>query len=232
MNGEKTKKTNLSDRRILGINLIPKPLYGRNLRATIGQYRWRKLRRTLFANNLELRCETCGAIVEGPALLSAHEEWLYVTSKKPAVARLQNIRLICRPCHGCEHFGLTLILLQKGFLTWSQVEETIRHYCDVNRVSLVAFRRDLKRASTLWKKRSRRKWRVDFRNYSGLIEEKVLWKERIPARLRLNTARDSEPTVTSIHVRRGRKPLFGCPMTNAERQARYRHFKNLSKHSA
>lgn len=158
--------------------------------------------------------------------VNAHEQWSYATSRTPAVAKLKGIRLVCRLCHGCEHFGRTMQLIRQGTLTLKIIDEVIRHYCKTNAVRIDDFRRDLERAVALWKERSERgDWTIDYGPYDALVAEKHAWTQRKPARLRLNPAVDSESPERLPYVKRGRKPMFGRAMTKAELKARYRYFK-------
>ena len=216
-------------RRVLEINLVPEPLHKKNLRKAIGQYRWRKLRQSLLVNNVDRRCQTCGNMVQVSSMLNAHEQWSYVTSSRPAIAKLQNIQLICRPCHGCVHFRHTHRQFRLGYITREQIDEIIRHYCKVNRVARNGFWRHFKKADTLWKQRSNRKWKIDWGQYAAVIDEKIAWSRRELAKLKLDRARDSEPVEPSPYPKRGRKPMFGRAMTGAETSARNRHFKKLRK---
>lgn len=207
----------------LQIRMIPKPLYGKNLRIAVGQYRWRKLRQSLLPNRLV--CECCGASVQMSSELNAHEEWAYSVRRNRSVAKLERISFQCVRCHGCEHFGRTLLLVRQGYLTSDQVEETIDHFCAVNRVSRRDFERHLQQAMKRWHVLSKRKrWTVDYGTFASVLAERQAWKNREPVKLRLHPARDSEIATPTPWPRRGRPPLFGRAMTKAEIRARHRYF--------
>src|SRR6202521_1089051 len=80
-------------RNALQIRLIPKPLFGKNLRTALGQHRWRKLRQSFLPASA--KCQICGNTVRHFSDLNAHEEWSYVTSSKPGVAKLKRISFVC-----------------------------------------------------------------------------------------------------------------------------------------
>ena len=126
-------------------------------------------------------------------MLDAHEKWSYVTSSRPAIAKLENILIICRLCHGCVHFRHTHLRLRLGYITWAQIEEIIRHYCNANRVSCDDFWDDFKKADKLWKLRSKQKWKINYGKYEAVIEEKVVSSRRKAAKLKLDRRTDSEP---------------------------------------
>lgn len=211
----------LRERR-LQISLVPRPLQRNNLRSAIGQYRWQKHRRSILPK--KLTCSTCNAKVKEPSQLHAHEEWAYMKRGKINIAKLTGISFQCPLCHGCHHIVLSFILLGP-----ERIHETIDHYCKVNRVSEATFHRDLTQAMAIWKKRSKLKWVIDYGLFSSLIAEREAWKNRARAKLRLDPAKDSEPTPRMPWPRRGRPPIFGRPMTPSEHRARYRYFKRMRR---
>jgi hypothetical protein len=209
--------------RRLQISMIPKPLYGKNLRVVLGQYRWRKLRQSLLNDNH--KCGVCETSVRNTSELNAHEEWSYIKRSKRSTARLNRISFHCNRCHGCEHFGRTLLMVKQGYLTWDQVDETIQHYCRVNRVSRNVFDLDLKKARAKWKRQSKLNWKIDYGQFASLIAEKRSRANRPRTKLRINPATDSEPAEAHLSIRRGPKPLFGRAMSGAERTKRARALK-------
>jgi hypothetical protein len=212
---------------VLSIQLVPARLSKKNLwsPSALGKYGWRKLRRRLLAGR-SLKCESCGSRAEK---LDAHERWAYQTSESPAVAKLKGITFLCGKCHGCVHFGRTVIMVREGYLTWDQVEETIKHYCRVNRVKRHDFERHLESAIKRRDRLSKLQWTVEYGPFSALVAERLARQNaratKEPVKLRLNPATDSEFVEPSPSPKRGRRPLFGRAMTPAEQTKRCRYLK-------
>src|SRR5262245_50157823 len=92
----------------LQIQLVPKRLWGRNLRSTfgIGKQRWVKLRSELLKAHGAC-CAICGAT----GSLHGHEVWDYRVRKTVGTAVLQGVEMICVDCHDIRHWGRTTELL-------------------------------------------------------------------------------------------------------------------------
>ena len=207
-------------RRRLSISPIPKPLWGKNLRSpsALGPNEWRKIRASLLVGH-NGKCESCN---NRASKWFAHEVWIYKTSTTPAIARLKRVSIHCVKCHACEHFPRTL-----KFGTRAQVVSAIKHFCRVNGVGRDGFDLHFSAAMSRWNRLSKLKWVVDYGPYSPLVAERLARPNKERAKLKLDPAKDSESGESTGFLRRGPKPLFGRPMTSAERQARYRHFKKL-----
>jgi hypothetical protein len=124
MNGYGGRRRGSRQKFLLSVNPIPRPLWGLNLRAALGRYRWRKLRRGIVAER-GLVCETCGEKIDEIRRINAHEAWSYDAAKTPAVARIDRITLDCWHCHACEHFPRTMLLAEKGALRADAISDTI-----------------------------------------------------------------------------------------------------------
>lgn len=167
---------------ILRVSLVPKPLHYINLRNAVGGHQWKKkLRPTLLDAQKELVCCICKAKTETPSDLKAHEKWSYDTSSTPAFARLEAITLICESCHRCDHFMNTVIQVEDGRYPPDAVDETVRHFCRVNKASNGVFERHLKEAIAENKRLSKLKWRISFGAYSHMVDDAGL--KRLEARI-------------------------------------------------
>jgi hypothetical protein len=95
----------------LRIELVPKPLWGQNLRSNrvgLGPYRWLALSRAVRA---ELgRCSICGSMKR----LQGHEVWKFREKQRSGVATLTRVNAICTVCHSVQHWGRTKMLIAGG----------------------------------------------------------------------------------------------------------------------
>jgi len=143
----------------LKIELIPRPLWGRNLRLS-DRPQWRVLRKKL-AGDSEPGCAICGK-PEGQ--LQGHEEWEYIERKKSGIARLRGVNLVCQDCHSIHHIGRTQRLLlgqgETGRIEWTRL---IAHFLRVNQCDGAAWAQHSRQAKADWERRSKIiNWTVDF----------------------------------------------------------------------
>ncbi len=165
----------------LVIRPVPSPLWYRNLRHELGDYRWGKLRAAIIAQR-GLNCEICGKTVAESKNIKAHEEWIYRVSDERGTAKLEKIVLCCWHCHHSEHFLLTLKLVDQGVLTERAINDTVAHFCRINGVNKKQFDEHLQQAKAKWYELSLKKWRVDWGLYRPLIQDyKARRKFEIPA---------------------------------------------------
>lgn len=150
------------------INLVPKPLHFRNLRKILTQTQWDKIRKQLIAEHGNT-CQVCKADVKK---VSAHEEWEYDTTSTPAVSRLTGITLSCWHCHAVEHFLNTGLLVQSGRLTQQALDDTMAHFCRLNRVGLNEFEAHLAEAYAEWERLNALEWVIDWGKYSDQVSER------------------------------------------------------------
>lgn len=183
------------------IQLVPLPLWERNMRAVLPKSQWSKLRKAVLERH-GLRCMTCGKGEESRKL-QAHEEWLYDESTEPATARLVTILLLCWHCHAVEHWGVTKNLVAQGHLTDRALTDTIEHFCRLNRVGVDDFIAHENQATELWQERSRREWRVDYGPFlewmAGAYSRDPLNDINWPAELGDFSGRDIPPSIDEFY---------------------------------
>jgi hypothetical protein len=150
---------------VLQITPVPKPLFNINLRSNLRRSEWAALRRPVIEDRGR-KCGTCGEAIKQSADIQAHEAWAYDTSVVPAAAKIREIVIQCRKCHGCEHFFRMLSLAKKGRVAGWQITDIIEHFCEVNGVGPDKFDEHAFVAWNEWKKLSALRWRVDLRPYS------------------------------------------------------------------
>lgn len=142
------------------IEMVPMSLWGANMRALTTQTEWRKLRLALL-DRQGVTCATCGKEETLPRRVYAHEEWEYDETTEPATARIVGVSLVCWHCHAVEHWGCTNAIATEHNLTRA-IEDTIAHFCRLNGATEDAFKAHAALAQQTWRRRSKRKWRVDY----------------------------------------------------------------------
>jgi len=150
------------------ISPVPLGLWGINLRKVMKQTQWRKIRANIIAER-GMKCETCDKALEQSRDVKAHEDWEYDTSKDPAVARLTKIILSCWHCHAIEHFGATKNMVAKGQLTQRAIDDTVAHFCKINKATVEEFENHHNEVFARWSEMNELNWVVDW----GLYSEEV-----------------------------------------------------------
>mgnify|MGYP001226687348 CR=1 FL=1 len=139
--------------RILGfklrIELVPSPLWYRNVRSEVDQETWDMLRKKVY-KDAGYRCQICGH----QGRMFCHEIWQY--DDKAHIQKLVGFEAICQWCHRVHHIGLAGIQLSR-----EEYNSLIRHFKRVNGCSYEDFvlARDL--AFELWEQRSEFEWSQD-----------------------------------------------------------------------
>lgn len=155
----------------LRLELIPEPLWGKNLRSNIvgiGPSRWRKLSRATRA--ALAKCAICG----GTDRLHGHEKWKFVERPRSGVAILVGVDAICTICHSIQHWGRIQQLVAIGIMTAADERRLIRHFMKVNKCTKVAFERHVLRSFRDWRMRSKKKWKIDWGKFQlAILEAKM-----------------------------------------------------------
>lgn len=141
--------------------IVPKPLYGRNLRKLFPN-QWRsQIRPGVFARTD--RCYICNA-----GALYAHEIWAY--DDKRLVQRLVSVEPICELCHLFKHMGRTDKLRQEGVISQLKFKRVVAHGLKINRLE-GSFTLELYVAEhqALWKWRDRQTWKQNLGPYQHLV---------------------------------------------------------------
>jgi hypothetical protein len=142
------------------IEPIPAPLWGQSLSQLLPKSRWRKLRGRALAEGLV--CARCGKMEAESKRLNLHEVWRYDTDRSPAVARLTGLELLCKNCHGCEHFGRLASMAEAGHLAPEIIAKVIDHFCRENGLTRADFRRHHAETMAVWDKHNERDWAIDW----------------------------------------------------------------------
>lgn len=132
----------------LGINLIPKTAWFKNLRSEFPKKTWDALRKDCY-QKADYICEICGGKGKDWPV-ECHEIWDF---NKPGIQKLVRLIALCPLCHQCQHPGLAQI---RG-----QFESCIQHYMKVNKVSREKAEQDFNAAFKEWRERNKIQWKLD-----------------------------------------------------------------------
>ena len=135
--------------------LVPRPLWGVNLRKYLTAAEWKDCQRV--SRLVGPGCQECGDM---DSALHCHERWSIERDldSKTAIQSLSALVAICADCHAIHHFGRT-----------SQVESATRikdlraHWCSTNNVTDNDIEAHLADAGRQWKIDSTLSWQIDMR---------------------------------------------------------------------
>lgn len=154
----------------LRVDMIPGPIHGQNLRVLLGKRKWTALREEVLSERENI-CEICGDRPMSSSKLHAHEVWAYNLKKRPAVALLTRIGLLCPLCHGVEHLGNSMALIREGAHPETYMDTLEAHFIRVNGVSKTMWAKHVVEAFEAWEKVSKRKaWQIDLGQFRRLLD--------------------------------------------------------------
>ncbi len=155
---EKEKRSVMAELK-LTIELVPRPLWYRDLKKLIPPKEWKRLRGEVLERDKNC-CRVCG-----DAGNICHEVWYYDDVNH--IQRLTGLIILCDMCNHCKHMDHAGILWREGKLDFRAV---IDHFCRVNGISEAEFRTVYMEARKQWRERSKyTDWTQDFGEYSGLV---------------------------------------------------------------
>ena len=147
----------------LTIDLVPETCWYSSLYREMPRSKWDKLRKQVYAKTGHA-CQICGT----KGRLNCHEVWEY--DDKKFIQKLKGFVALCSMCHHVKHFGRSQILAGKGQLDLNAV---IDHFCKANKVSRKVFNAHKSQAFNVWRERSKRKWKTNLAEWSGLVKPKT-----------------------------------------------------------
>lgn len=152
---------------MLHIELVPRPMWGKNARAVITPDSWEELRfkygATSRLSGKKLKCKICGAKSEE---LDLHEVWHFDNQER--VQKLIELIPICDLCHSVKHFGHT------SSLGVSHYERAIQHLQKVNSWSSEQVVAHVELSMRDWEARSKCSYSLEL-----TFLEKIIGKSRI-----------------------------------------------------
>jgi hypothetical protein len=93
---------------LLSVELIPKPVFGENLRNRLTRSEWEKCKKFARAASGDV-CGICGGVgVKGR--LDCHERWDWLKDGELHVQKLVGLIALCPRCHSAKHYGRTQIM--------------------------------------------------------------------------------------------------------------------------
>ena len=129
----------------LTAELVPRSLWGVNLRKLLPVSEWDRIRKEAYARQNQ-QCAICGH--EGR--LECHERWEYDDAAR--VQRLTGFMAVCPPCHQVKHLGMTGIRASRGEIDYEQVT---RHFIETNACDRDACLTYLDEVKAQWEERSK-----------------------------------------------------------------------------
>ena len=111
----------------LAIQPLPNSTWGISLSQKLDKETWNFIRRECY-KIAGYRCEICRA--EGE--MNAHELWIY--DDKKLLQIFNGVECCCVLCHNTHHFGRSSLVFNLP-----QIEELIRHWCRVNKLTFADF---------------------------------------------------------------------------------------------
>ena len=143
----------------LEIELVPRPLWGKNPRSAMGQANWDIVRRATYAEYGN-KCGICGA----SGRMEAHEIWEYNDIEN--IQTLTGLIALCWDCHKIKHFGMSRILADRGELNLNLL---VDHFLKVNNVSLHEFHVHYQQAVAMHVHRSAQAWTQNWGPYQEYV---------------------------------------------------------------
>jgi hypothetical protein len=130
--------------------LVPQPLWGRNLRVLLSREEWDAVRRHTYAE-AGYRCRVCGG--RGPQWpVEADETWEY--DEYALRHTLKGVVALCPDCHSVRHWGKTMVDGREG--------EAYDKMIAVNSCAREIAENIVKLAFEQWERRSGLVWSSDY----------------------------------------------------------------------
>lgn len=120
----------IGDELKLCIELVPRPLWNKNLRYILHDKKWKEIRQEV----LRIHGQECKICKKQPNKLDCHEVWHYDDIN--LVQSLVEIIPLCKQCHLLKHIGMATNLAWEGRCN---IQGLIRKFCSINRVPVKVF---------------------------------------------------------------------------------------------
>lgn len=135
----------------LRLELVPKPLWGTNLRSLLPK-EWPLISRTQ-RRRAEGRCEIC--LRPTPFQhLDCHEKWEYNDAARTQI--LVGLEAICKMCHDAKHYGHTMKVHSTEYCA-----KVLQHIATVNGWNEALVEGHIQSAVSKWRHRSKYFWKQD-----------------------------------------------------------------------
>lgn len=150
----------------LAIELVPETAWYANLRSELPKDVWDRLRRESY-QRANYRCEICGGVGRTHPV-ECHEVWQY--NDKTHVQKLVRLITLCPACHEVKHIGRAEVV--------GRYQPALKHFMQVNQLSLVQARQYIEDAVELWRERSEYDWQIDLSNLPKEVQN-LLRRSRV-----------------------------------------------------
>jgi hypothetical protein len=141
----------------LAIDLVPAPLWGKNLRKMLGKDAWYRLRDRAAPPGKP--CVICRRNLG----THGHEVMNYLeTGGQIAIAQLTAIIRICQDCHSVSHWGRFKALLKEKEITKKEFNRVLKHALAVNGCTKAEWNKHVEESFALWQHRSLLTWKIEF----------------------------------------------------------------------
>ncbi len=158
----------------LRIELVPPPLWHKNLRSYLTESRWANLREAVW-QIADFTCEICGqkASRENGLGVNAHEDWRYDDARSPSTAALVRLGCICTLCHRVHHIGQLRNMIASGEAQPALLERVIEHFCRLNGCGTTVFEEEERRAMEVWRSRADKDYVLQWGRFGVLLGDRV-----------------------------------------------------------
>ena len=150
----------------LTIELVPKTSWYSNVRSSVSEAEWDRLRKPVY-RRAKSQCQICGGRGSAHAV-ECHEIWTY--DDVTCVQQLAGLIALCPACHAVKHFGRTY--------TRGRADEALQQLAKVNGWTMEAAADYVDLVIELWRFRSGVPWTLDL---SWLTQHGIRIPERGPA---------------------------------------------------
>lgn len=149
----------------LTIELVPRTIWGSNLRKRISRTEWNNIRKQSYKDS-NYKCCICKKDCKEEEQLQCHELWDY--NDKNHIQTLKGFIALCSNCHFIKHIGLATKFSIEGKLNMSKLE---KHFCKVNKVDMSFFKDYLKKIDEQYELRSEHEWVTNLGKWNELISK-------------------------------------------------------------
>lgn len=135
----------------LSLELIPKTVFGENLRNRLTATHWNKCK-TFAKDQSGGVCALCGN-VGSKGRVECHERWEWIETEDAHVQKLVGLIALCPRCHSAKHYGRAQIM---GF-----ADDANEQLLTVNGWSMAELNSHILAAAKQWMERSEHQWELD-----------------------------------------------------------------------
>lgn len=150
----------------LEIDLVPRTTWYNNLRKVLPKHEWDKIRKGIYAK-FNYSCAICG---DG-GRMNCDEIWEF--DDKNCIQKLRGLQAVCENCHHVKHIGFVQIQISKNIWPDSMLDDLKKHFIKVNSTTVDVFNNHVKEAFKIWRERSKKEWKIDFGEYTDLVNKQL-----------------------------------------------------------